>query len=203
MSDYGTMQTRIANELHRTDLTTQIQDAIQSAIQNYERIRFWFNHARASANTVVDQAYYALPLDFIEVDSFKILDSTTWFPLEQRTFQYIDAVNASTTTTGTPMDFAIYQEQIRLWPIPDDIYEIQMAYLRSLPALSASGDSNAWMTEGEELIRTRAMGDLYLDVIHDERRGAVMRQRERDAFVFLGTRGDKQNTSGRVMAYHF
>ena len=59
MSTFGNMMDRIADELDRTDLTSQIQKAIQTAIDRYERKRFWFNEARSiTFNTVDGQEFY-------------------------------------------------------------------------------------------------------------------------------------------------
>jgi hypothetical protein len=59
MSTYGEMQTTIADELDRSDLASQIQKAIKTAIKKYQRKRFFFNEARSlTFNTVDGQEFY-------------------------------------------------------------------------------------------------------------------------------------------------
>ena len=72
MSDYGTMQTRISNELSRGNLSSEIQNAIISALRFYKRNMFRFNSARATATTTADIEYYGLPDDFIELDTMTL-----------------------------------------------------------------------------------------------------------------------------------
>jgi hypothetical protein len=45
MTTYSELQAELADELNRTDLTTQIQKAIQEAIRKYERKRTYFQRA--------------------------------------------------------------------------------------------------------------------------------------------------------------
>ncbi len=62
----------------------------------------------------------------------------------------------STQYTGVPVDYAIFGDQLRLAPIPDAAYTITFSGLARLPTLSQDADTNAWMTEGEALIRNQA-----------------------------------------------
>ncbi len=53
----------------------------------------------------------------------------------------------------------MYQDRINLFPIPGSTYTLTIHYLKALTALSADSDTNAWLTEGEELIRLHAKAD--------------------------------------------
>jgi hypothetical protein len=54
MSDYGTMQSRIQDELKRGNLSSQIDNAILSALRFYKRHKFRFNITRATTSTTDD-----------------------------------------------------------------------------------------------------------------------------------------------------
>ena len=172
---YGDLQTRIADELSRTDLTSQIQLAIQSAIKFYERDRFYFNESNGiTFNTVAGQEEYTstdnsdIP-NLQNIDDVRItISSGNVYTLKHKTWDYLeDTSMSSNQDRGLPTSFAYYSRKMRLYPIPDNIYAIRITAVKALPVLSATTDANDWMTEGEDLIRSRAKWELYTHVIRD------------------------------------
>jgi hypothetical protein len=160
------MISNIERDLRRDGLTADIKDAVHRSIKFFEGDRFLFNEGEASANTSTGVALYTLPLDYREADSFKItMDSAgNSYTLIPRTFQYIDAIDINPNTVlGTPTDYATYRDQLRLYPVPDKVYTLNLAYQKDLLEVSASATSaatNAWMTEGANLIRAKATSYL-------------------------------------------
>lgn len=212
MSDYGTMQSRIATELERSDLTSEIQDAIQSAISHYERETFWFNEARATANTTATENYIALPSDYMNDLDMVLLDGSIVYDMKRRAFEYIENIDIN-SYSGRPFDWAIFDNQIRLYPTPDAAYTLRISYTQSLSALSASGDTNAWMTDGEALIRSRAKADIECHVLFDDNAKAEMRGlalngkdqlcvRELQAYNSLVRRQTRMASTGCLQAYY-
>ena len=160
MSTYGDMQSRIADDLHRTDQTTQIRTAIQNAVRRYERERFWFNEARATASTTDGTSTYAVPTDYMSGLRLEITVNSSTYPLTLRSIDYIDSVDVS-GTEGQPNDYAILAEEFRLYPVPDSSsYTLTLTYNKSLGSLSATTDTNAWMVEAEDLIRHEAEAEV-------------------------------------------
>lgn len=190
--NYGDMQDRIADELIRNDLTSQIKKAIQTAIRNYERERFHFNETRATASTVDGQEYYDLPDDFISMDSLTVTITDRQYPLIPRTWQYIEDISwGGKTWQGYPQDYAIYAGQFRLYPIPNGAYELELAYIKKLAELEDRSDTNEWMNQGEELIRCRAKRELFMHVIYDMELSQVMQSAETQALKSLYDRYGK------------
>ena len=74
-------------------------------------------------------------------------------------------MDSGTNNTGIPVEYAIYNQQFRLYPVPDGEYTLELAYQKKLAALSNDTDTNAWMTDGEVLIRQRAKAIVLRDVI--------------------------------------
>lgn len=161
MSTYGTMQARIADEISRSDLSTQIQAAIQSAIAHYGKEPFYFNEQQATAPTVADQEYYDMPADIVEMQTLSIVVNSSKYVLNPRPFEWVEAISITSTTTGQPTDFTIFRQKFRLYPIPNAVYTLYIAYIRTLPTLAVSADTNAWMVTAEEMIRGRAKWDLH------------------------------------------
>ncbi len=176
---YGAMQDRIASELVRTDLTSQIQLAIRSAIKKFERKRFYFNEQRITLTTSSGQEYYTsadnASIPYIaEFDSVRITVNGTTYTLHKRDYNWIDQIQSNASYTGDPTDYAYYGQQIRLYPIPYLARTVVLSIVNRFATLSATTDTNAWMSDGEELIRQTAKADLLANVIRNNDRAMVM-----------------------------
>ena len=182
MTDFQTMRNRINRDLTRDEITAVASDEIKTAILYYERQRFWFLEKRATLNTVDSQEFYALPSDFQDDDSLVINVNNWTYPLIKRTYATIEAwFVRSATFTGYPTDWCIYNEQIRLYPIPNAAFTMTLSYLKSTAVLTNNSDTNEWMVEGEELIRCRASRQICATKLKDLERAAVYQQLETDA----------------------
>jgi len=93
--------------------------------------------------------------------------STNRYSLESRTPQWMDDHSVSTSWRGMPTDWCYVAETIRLYPIPDAIYPIYLLGTGRFVALVTTDDTNPWMVEAEELIRTAAEGILYRRIVRD------------------------------------
>jgi hypothetical protein len=211
MTTFGTMQDRIADELDRTDLTTQIQREIKSAITYYDKHRFWFNEARNISFATVDGTeYYGSTNDsdipnLLFIDTLKIaLNASDKYDLERVPFQEIDSDSQGITLDeGKPVKYAYYAKQIRLYPIPDASYSIYGAGVIALGDLSVTGDTNAWMTDGEALIRSRAKWALFTHVIKDVESARTMKQAELDELSHMVAGTNSRSGTGRLVATAF
>lgn len=179
MSNYGGMQSQIADELARADLTAHIQKAIQTAIQRHERTPFYFNRKTSTFLTVADQEYYGAAAladipTLVEIDSMTVDVNGIDSPVVPIDFVEIDAVQTG-TIKGTPQVYAYYGQQIRLYPIPDAARTATMSFVYRFASLSLSGDSNAWTTDAEPLIRSEAKAELYDHVIRSPEMADRMR----------------------------
>lgn len=208
MSTYGAMQDRIADELARSDLTSQIQKAIISSINYYQRERFYFNESRAiTLSTSNGQEFYGsadnanIP-GLSQIDDLLITVNSTRYPLTRRSWEYLEFVSATTSDEGAPQDYGYYAQQIRLYPIPDTAYTILISGLPRMTTLSSTSDTNAWMTDGEYLIRSRAEWDLYSSVALDAAQAASCKQRELEALQSL-RRDNVQRMSANIAPRYF
>lgn len=188
----GTMIDRIADELARTDLTTQIPKAIQSAIRHYERRAFYFNEVRKTLSTSDgDFDYTTAEFSFLdklaEIHTAKITVGTNQYHLMEMDWTTFDALRSSTTTEGDPTVFSYYGQVFYVYPTPNTARDIVISGVEKLPAasLSATTDTNYWMTDGEELIRSRATRKLYSEVIKDQENAAYWAQCEAEALLAL------------------
>lgn len=169
MSTLGAMIDRIDRDLRKnTTINTEIKTAILSAIDDYKDEDFWFLEGKQTASTVANQETYAIDSTHIEVDSLTITVSSNEYPLILRTFDWYREVNTNpTTTVGIPTDYAVHQGLYYLYPTPNAVYTLTWYGHEILTTLSATTDTNAWMTDAERLIRSRAMYYVYANVLQD------------------------------------
>lgn len=169
---YLDMQNRIQDEVQDTALLPQIKLAIQTAISYYERTRFYFNTKTATWNTVGGQEYYGtaaladIPNLIRIFDPMKCQITGFNYDIWPTDEGYINSAQNGQIVTR-PQYYAYYGQQIRLFPIPDTAYLITMQYHYRLQTLVNDADTNAWMTDGEMLIRQCAKRVLGVDVTRE------------------------------------
>jgi hypothetical protein len=190
---YLQLQQQIADELgDRQDLLAPLSDsaltlspiknAIQSAIAKWEREPFYFTEAYSQNlfNTVLGQEIYttvAAPMIATSPNILKlhITVNSQRYPMQVRTWQYIEDTSVNPFTTGWPFDYAYMAEQLRFYPIPNGAYPITLSGLQRLPALAADGDANTWTQDGYDLIRSEAKLILAEEVLMDDELAGRMR----------------------------
>jgi hypothetical protein len=184
MSTYGTMKTRIADEFVNESITTaQIENAIKSAVKHYEREAFWFNQKVGTFATVAAQEYYTTAAnadipDIVRIDSMRSSEGNL---LRAVSFDHIEQMQDG-SVTSPPGFYTRYKDQIRLYPIPDAVYTMTMAYIYKLTTLSADADTNAWTDECEEMIRQASKRILSTDILHADDMAQRYAELERVAY---------------------
>jgi hypothetical protein len=212
MSTYIILRNRIAREVSTittaaaTPYSAEIASAVLSAVQHYAREPFYFNTKTNTFNTAQDQEYYSSSdladiATLVQIHTLTHTLSSIKTPLRPMPFADIDDAQTGSVTSA-PKFFAYYKQNIRLYPIPDAVYVMTMAYAYKLAALSADGDSNAWTTDAEELIRCRAKADLYGHLLKEYDAADRMTMREQQIFSSLKreTRLRRSNNVLRVDA---
>lgn len=187
MATYADMQTRIADELHRSDLTARIKKAIVSAVRHYERKRFYFCESSFTFATVAGQYEYTTTAAAAIATSPNIerLNGTffgTRTPLTKIDWKSLDDKIAMTTSRATPHEWAYRAKALYLYPVPDAVYTITAFNVPRLTELSADADENAWTNDAEELIRIHAKIDLIenqIGIAGREKELGTMKDRER------------------------
>lgn len=205
MTTYGTMQDRIADEINRSDLTTQIQRAIQSAIAHYEAEKFWFNEAATDYSLSSSVATLSVPSGWVEIDDITYTDAGgNQYRLNRRSYDWYREVQTGTSSeVGEVTDYSIFADAFYLYPTPNANRVVTISGTKQLSTLSSTTDSNAWMTNGEELIRQRAKWYLWTDVVVEPERAALASSAEMRAYERIKRQSGHKLFSGRVKPTHF
>lgn len=205
MATYQDMVTRIGDELARSDLSSQIQNEIQSAIVFYQDERFYFSEFRNTTwNTVIGQEFYSstdipnLAL-MLKLDAVTITVNQDRFKVRPWPYPNLEQMSVTTTTQGQPGYYAIYAQQIRLYPIPQQVYPMLFSGLFAVAAPVLLSDSNAWTNDAEELIRSRAKKNVCINIIKDAANAATANAQEQEAYDNLLILTSKKTASGQLM----
>jgi len=175
MTTLGIMKARIADELVRSDLTSQIAYAINDAIALYQKEPWAFMQSRANELTTVAAQYVYTSTDapFIDlirkIDAFHLLRDGASAPMKEMGVANLEQLNGNGSFSGEPLGYAYWGESIFLYPIPNDVYTLRMIG-RFAVAAPTDDDAagNAWMTKAERIVRQKAKWLLAKDVIHDD-----------------------------------
>lgn len=210
MSTLSQMRSRIADDLDRSDLSTQIDKAINRAIEYHEKERFWFNETSGTLTTVANQESYsssdaAFIANILDVDLVRITFATTdKEELDRKDFNYIQELNNG-NSTGRPTYWAWYQNKIYLSIIPNAAWTITVFYQKKYSSTQLSGDSdtNDFTSYAEDLIEARARAWLYARVIKDVDQAQIAKTEEAEALAALREKTRKIIGTNYVVSSNF
>lgn len=209
MATYSDLKSQIADDLRRSDLTSQIATAVKSAIRDHSKERFWFNETRSYALTLTSgTSEYTLSAaapvyNFIKIDWVKIPISGIQVQMTRIDPNEMEVLH-STTFTGQPTEWTLYADKLRVYPTPDTTYAATVAGHYRLTPLSSDSDTNAW-TDQEiafDLIRYSALKRLYAFPIRnfDMAQGATAA--EELELTYLRREADRLKRTGQMAAYY-
>lgn len=204
MSTLSDLRTNIADDINRSDLSTQIDKAINRAIRFYRRDRFWFQETSSTFTTIASQQAYGtadgIPSDIAEIDHVKIAYQSDWVvELDPVTLQEIQNLNIG-NYTGNPEKYAFYANKFYLWPIPDAAYTVTVFYTKNYSDLSSGSDSNDYTNYAQELIENRARWWLNMRIIKDMEAAKGDKELEIESLNALRAETERYISSGQITA---
>ncbi len=195
ISTYSELQTAIGNWLDRTDLTSRIPEFItlcESRIARKIRARAMVK--RVTTNVATE--YILLPDDFLEMRNVQ-LNTSPKQKLEYVTPEHLDGIYAG-NTTGEPRVYTIIGAELQLGPAPDDTYEIEIAYMYKLPALSATNTTNWFLEYAPDIYLYGALIEAEPFLANDER-VMLWKQLFDESVMLLNEQDDRGRYSGSAL----
>jgi len=192
----GELKSRIADELNRDDLDTQIGTAITAAIQQWGRERFWRTVSSQTATATLGGQYVTLPAGMRDLDIVQVLSGSTYTPLRAQPLAVIDEWQGATTSSGVPTDYAVENTRIRLYPTPDDAYTLSFVGVFSLAALADDNDTNFWTEEAADLIAATVKYRIYRDIIRNSEAMTFAKAAENEALDWLKDETTRKLSTG-------
>ena len=172
---YTNLKTAIANFLARDDLTAQIPDFITMAEARMSReLETRSQEKRVQASSVAGNEYIALPTDLREVREVK-LNTTPLTVLSYYSPVALDEKFAS-NGQGKPLGYSIIGDELKLRPIPDTAYTVEIVYIGSIEPLSATNLTNNILSRSPDAYLYGALAEAYAYLL-DETRASQYMQR--------------------------
>lgn len=204
MPTRGDLKAEIADDLSRSDLTSQIGSAIAYAIRRHRTRPFWWTKDRAQTfQTVADQASYtasdlAALDDLFRLTRVLVNYGDSLFALQPRNQAEIEASVAEASAT-LPEYYSFYDGALWLAPKPDDAYTVRLLgdFIEAAPA-SDSEAGNRWMNEAYNLIRAEAKRYLAKHVMRDRSLDEDMQQEAERELILLIKESDRRTATGLI-----
>jgi hypothetical protein len=185
---YGGMIQRVTYEVLGSPIASDVTNAIQDAIAQFERETFWFNDMRtfggvtgslSDLQTVLGKEFYSaqdLPtlINMPHIRKILVYAFQNRYPLEYRTMGWIDDQSISPVWNGLPTDWSWQAGALRLYPIPNGQYPLILDGTIRFADLVNPTDSNPWVNEAEWLIRSEAKRLLFTNITRDADQAAMM-----------------------------
>lgn len=224
MATLADMKARIAAEIFRSDLTSQIANAINDAIKAYQNDRFYFNEPRLDAkpffNTVPGVATYGAEAlaaigTLYTIDYLTYVQGNATFLITRRQREEIDLENQNGYVRGPPDEFTFAGQAITLYPIPDNIYPVSIfGEINMGPPVSDTDPANIWMNDAEQLIRCRAKFEIATHITRNATLAMLMSPEENGGpnggpgatyreWKNLKATSAKRTATGRIRAMDF
>ena len=201
MATLADLRARIADDLDRSDLSSQIEAAVRDAVEHYEAERFAFNevvNATATFSSGVDSIpLSSLAVAFTRIDRIRIDDGGSGLvDLVPRDYAWLMAAQDA-GAVARPLEYCIYAERIQLDSRPDRNYPAILDGVRRISTASAATGSSAWFNDGRRLVRARAKAELYAHIIKEFPQAQAMAAVEQREYRALKQKLNTRN-SGRV-----
>jgi hypothetical protein len=209
MSTLAEMRSRIADDLNRTDMNTQIDKFINRSIIAYKKEPLWFTETSATFSTIASQSTYGsadgVPTTIDQIDYMEVtVDSSNKYKIIPKDFSdIIRLLGITSSTQQYPSYYAFYKNTIYFYPTPSTVRTITIYFKKSYATLALDADTNDWLTEAEDLIEARATWMIYKRVIKDYQAAQDAKVEEMEAIEFLRQISKNKVARGQIKATRF
>lgn len=143
---YGYLQTD-ANGISTADMNTIIQQAEQRI---YYDVQIPVLKKNVTGNLTQGNRYLSTPSDYLATYSIAVNNNGTYEYLLPKEVAFLREAYPSTTTTGVPRYYAIFDnDTFLIAPPPDSSYEVELHYFYEPPSI-VTQTSGTWLSENAE-----------------------------------------------------
>jgi hypothetical protein len=152
--NFGQLKAAIASDLNRDDLGSVIADFVEDRIRFYQREFFFGAPQTVTFTTNPGQAAYPFPDSVVNPQLVRMLYYENWQLLSEVAYNDILALDTNVPSTQSPPDlWAPFGLLIRLYPVPDGWYPIEITGHGKLPIPHDDTVTNFWTLDAAMLIR--------------------------------------------------
>lgn len=202
-NDLAALKARIADELERSDLTTQIARTIESAIEFHADRRFWFLEDEGTVDTVAGEASVDVPdgLRTAHDCEVEILVGSDSYSMRKLGWRQYRRHAQFSTSRGQPFDYAFRDGKFWLHPVPDTVYTITAYGIYDQPALANPTDVNAWTDVARDLIAAEVELRIARDFLRDPERMRNAASARNEALADLRGKSQGRKGTGRIRGH--
>lgn len=182
MATYSALKERIAQEMERNDIASggesesMLDLHIGRACEFYADRKFWFNSIVTSASTIPSAQDVTIPAGVRIIERLTIPS----YSMELKEVQIRQMVDFP--TYAVPGFYAYLNNTIRLYPIPDAVYTLNIYGIAQIDAPTLPDDSNVWTNEAQDLIVGRVKKNLFRGVFRDPDGAGLAASEEAEEF---------------------
>lgn len=205
------LEAQIADDLARSDLSSQITAAVTAAIRAYRFERLGFNEAYKVTATLTTSSdtmlLTSLSVRFRKFDRVRLVRTAgDYLDLYHRDYDWIMS-RQDVRVVCQPAEFAIYNNAIHFDSMADQTYTLYLDGLKDLSnaasATYSAGDTTAWFNDARELIRHRAKREVYAHVLKDMELAAAAGAAEKEALRMLKAEAGEERSTGSIRPTEF
>ncbi len=166
--NYSTLQTALANWMHRSDLTTIVPDLIALAeMQLSVDLDTQWQWAQTALTTTASSQILTLPSDILAIKRLTALGNVNSVLVYMPPEAFDATYNGN--DTGMPEAFTMLGMTASLGPIPDAVYSVNCLYKQKIPALSITSPTNWLITAFPNLYLWGSILAAQIYLQNDER----------------------------------
>jgi len=201
---FGQMVARILRETARDDsFQTSVQDAIVTAIKELEIEQYWLFEKNELLTLYEDTNSVILPIDFSSVSTARLLVGDTYFT---EVYGFVPVTNheifnyARQQTTGVPFIWAIFSNQIFVYPWASGDYTIDLRYFYKDSSYPVNyTDTSIWLGDlTEDLTRYKALATFYRDSLQAEEKAQFYEAKAMQIINNRRTNNNQRQTINRL-----
>ncbi len=161
LDNYTNLKASIISWSHRQDIGDVVDDFILIAETEFyynaiDPLRVREMEARDTSATNTTDRFLALPTDFLEARRLDVTVST-----ERRIVTYQTPAQMVIQTQAAHPNYFTVTDQIEFNRQPDEIYETNLQYYQTLPALDSTNDTNEILTKYPNVYLYGALWALF------------------------------------------
>lgn len=150
ITSWSTLNTEIANQLNRSDLTNDIPMFIQLAeVRIYRELRVM--QMETALNSTMSSGMIAVPSGYRAL-KYAYIDGTPVTKLERKDAEWVYYNYPTRSASGKPLYIARDGGNFIFAPFPDSAYTVKGIFYKQLDLLSGSNTSNWLITDTPDLI---------------------------------------------------
>ena len=191
-TSYGNLTTAIASWLHRSDLSSYVDDFValgESRIYSDLRIR----QMETTTGSTISSGVISVPSNYVEMKDARISSLSPNVKLERKSAEWIYEYYPDRTATGIPAFIARDGSNFIFGPYPDATYVVTLNFYNRLAALSSATNSIYTSYPGLYLFAALAETAPFLK---DDKRVVLWEAKYQDLLKKVQTESDKEEWSG-------